>query len=328
MSISSEHLARISEQIKKGSAGPTETVRTLISWFGAERRGYWVVEEINKALDAHNLVTDPNFESTWIGGQITFYRKSKKQTDDAPLDPTFRLGRLDASNKRVVSVKPNDSLDRAITLMLTHDYSQLPVMTGARDVKGIISWKTIGSRLALNQVCTECRDCMESAQILSEDVSLLEAVDVIAKHDYVLVQKSDKSIGGLVTSSDFSFQFRSMSEPFLLVGEIEHGIRHLLHGKFNSKELQSARVETDSARPVNSPSDPTFGEHIRLLNTDDNWTKLEVKIDRTEFIRQLDRVRKIRNDVMHFDPNGLDPDDKVFLTEFAQFLNRVRQICG
>lgn len=328
MSNSSERLAAISEQIKKGVAGPTETVRTLLSWFGAERRGYWVVSQINKALDANDLVTEPSFESTWIDGPITFVRKPKKHAEDLPLDPTFRLGRLEAANKEVVSVKPNDSLDKVITIMLTNDFSQLPVMTGPRDVKGIVSWKTVGSRLALNKPCAQSKDFMEPAQILSENVSLLEAVDIIASHDYVLVQRSDNVIGGLITASDFSLQFRAMSEPFLLVGEIENGIRHLLHGKFNNKELQAARAQADPGRIVRSPSDLTFGEYVRLLEPDSNWSKLGVKIDRVEFIKQLDRVRAIRNDVMHFDPDGLDPDDKRFLTEFAQFLKRIREICG
>jgi CBS domain-containing protein len=327
MSSSSDRLAAIASGLRDGVVGPTETVRTVLSWFGAERRGTWVVKQINEALDAHELVTEPNFESTWIDGLVTFIRKPRKGAQGAPLDPTFRLGRLEAANKEIVSVKPNDGLDKVITLMLTNDFSQLPVMTGPRDVKGVVSWKTIGSRLALNRACAECKDFMEPAQILSEEVSLLEAVEVIANYDYVLVQKSDKTIGGVVTASDFSFQFKTMSEPFLLVGEIENGIRHLLYGKFNSEELQAARAETDPGRVVKSPSDLTFGEYVRLLEPESNWNKLGVKIDRVEFVKQLDRARKIRNDVMHFDPDGLDPDDTKFLIEFAQFLKRIREIC-
>ena len=328
MSNSLERLATVSEQITKGVAGPTETVRTLLSWFSAERRGYRVVNEINKALEANDLLTEPSFESTWIDASITFVRKSKKHAGNASLDPTFRLGRLGAANKEVVSVKPNESLDKAITLMLTNDFSQLPVMTGNREVKGIVNWKTIGSRLALNRPCEQSKDFMEPAQILSEDVSLLEAADIIAKHDYVLVQKSDKVISGLVTASDFSLQFREMSESFLLVGEIENGIRNFLHGKFNNEELQAAKAEGDAGRIVKSLSDLTFGEYVRLLEPEKNWNKLDIKVDRVEFIKQLDRVRAIRNEVMHFDPDGLERDDKSFLTEFARFLKRIREICG
>ena len=35
--------------------------------------------------------------------------------------------------------------------MLSNDFSQLPVMTGPRELKGIVSWKSIGSRLALDK---------------------------------------------------------------------------------------------------------------------------------------------------------------------------------
>lgn len=321
-----ERLSSISEHLNNGVAGPTVTVRELLSWFNSQRRGYWVVKAIKRALEEHDLVTEPNFESTWIDGVITVKRKSNEELVDEPLDPTFRLGRLDAANKEIVSVAPNDKLERATTLMLTNDFSQLPVMVGARDVKGMITWKTIGIRLALGRPCQECRDAMETAQLISDEVSLLEAVEVIATHDYVLVTKADKTISGVVTASDLGSQFKTLSEPFLLVGEIESGIRNLLYGKFNKKQLQAAQHEVDSTREVNTPSDLTFGEYIRLLEPDDNWAKLGLRIDRKEFIRQLNRVRETRNDVMHFDPDGLDPEDKKFLVEFASFLKKLREV--
>lgn len=319
-------LADISERIEKGIAGPTVTVRELLSWFDSQRRGYWVVREINRVLEECNLVTEPNFESTWIDGPVTISRRIAGEPTDDLEDPTFRMGRLEAANKEIVSVTPNDPIQRATTLMLANDFSQLPVMTGARDVKGVVSWKSIGARLALDQTCQECQDAMEDAQIVSDDVSLLDAVDTITDYDYVLVEKNDKTISGLVTSSDLSAQFKNMSEPFLLVGEIENGIRNLLHGRFNRQELQDAMHAVDEARQVSSPSDLTFGEYIRLLEPEEKWAKLELNIERKEFIRQLNRIREIRNDVMHFDPDGLDPDDKEFLSGFAKFLNRLRDM--
>jgi hypothetical protein len=66
---------------------------------------------------------------------------------------------------------------------------------------------------------------------------------------------------------------------------------------------------------------------VRLLGVEGNWKKLNIQIDRAEFVKKLDRVRKIRNDVMHFDPEGLSSDDKRFLSEFAKFLKRLRDIC-
>lgn len=46
-------------------------------------------------------------------------------------------------------------------------------------------------------------------------------------------------------------------------------------------------------------------------------------MDRATFVRELDEVRKLRNDVMHFDPDGLEPEDLRRLREFGEFMRRV-----
>jgi hypothetical protein len=42
--------------------------------------------------------------------------------------------------------------------MLLHDYSQLPVLSGDRTVKGMVSWRSIGKAFAINRNGTEVRD--------------------------------------------------------------------------------------------------------------------------------------------------------------------------
>lgn len=302
-------------------------------WFGAERRGYNVIRRVRSALKRHGLTTAPDFEYTWLDGTIAFLSETAKGTKSsvassgtAAADPTFRIGRLDAANKAPASVKPDATLQQAVTIMLTNDFSQLPVMTGPRELKGIISWKTVGSRLALKRPCVNVRDAMEPAQVVSVDESLFDAIARIASHDYVLVQSSDKTYTGIVTASDFNFQFQALAEPFLLVGEIENGLRGILHQKFSLKELEEAKAPGDEGRAIESPSDLTLGEYVRLIEPEKRWKKLKIEIDRVEFLQRLNRVRDVRNDVMHFDPDGLSPDDLVFLREFAQFLRRLRDV--
>lgn len=332
MSVAEEKLTAIAAQLKKGVAPSRETVRSFLLWFGAERRGYRVVREVRAHLKRHGLATSPDFEYTWLDGAIAFITEGPDgKTSAAPMgaaaaDPTFRIGRLDAANRAPKSVKPDATLQQAVTIMLTNDFSQLPVMTGPRDLKGVISWKTIGSRLALKRPCAHVRDAMEPAQVVSSDVSLFDAIARIASHDYVLVQAEEKTYSGIVTASDFNLQFRSLAEPFLLVGEIENGVRRILHQKFTLKELEEAKAPGDDGRKIESPSDLTFGEYIRLIEPEKRWKKLKLEIDRVEFLERLNRVREVRNDVMHFDPDGLDPDDLVFLREFAQFLKRLRDV--
>jgi hypothetical protein len=332
VSVAEEKLSAIAAQLKKGVAPQKETVRAFLLWFNAERRGFSVVRRIRSALKRHGVTTSPDFEYTWLDGSITFVAASPEgekgalKEGTATADPTFRIGRLDASNKSPVKVKPDATLQQAVTIMLTNDFSQLPVMTGTRDVKGIVSWKTIGSRLALKRPCTVVSDCMEPAQIVSIDDSLFETIARIASYDYVLVQAKDKTISGIITASDFNVQFQILAEPFLLVGEIENGLRRILHTKFTVKELEEAKAPGRDDRTIEAPSDLTFGEYIRLIEPEKRWKKLKVEIDRVEFLTQLNRVREIRNDVMHFDPDGMESEDLQFLREFAQFLKRLRDV--
>ncbi len=210
--------------------------------------------------------------------------------------------------------------------MLTNDFSQLPVMIGEREVKGVVTWKTIGSRLALKRACPTVRDCMEPAHVLPIDDSLFNAIKTIAENDYVLVQANDRKICGIITASDFNEQFRKLAEPFLLVGEIENGLRLMLHGKFTATELEAAKAPGDDQRSIDSVNDLTFGEYQRLLESEERWTKLQLEIDRAEFVSRLNRVREIRNDVMHFEPEGLETTDLLVLREFAHFLKRLRDV--
>lgn len=327
MTDAEEHLKSIDEQLKKGVIPPRETVRGFLLWFGASRRGYNIVGYIRSLLEQFDLETKPDFETAYIDEAIQFVRPGQYE-DAGPYaaDPTYRIGRLESAHRTPVSVKPESTLIQATTLMLTHDYSQLPVMTTDREVKGIISWRSIGSRLALGRNCAIVNEFMDAAQVVPIDTSLFDAINIVSEHEYVLVQDSDRTISGIVTATDLSLQFRTLAEPFLLIGEIESQVRKLIHGKFSVEELQEVRNENDPDRLVESVSDLTFGEYLRLIQPDTKWAKLKLEIDRTEFVKRCDDVREIRNDVMHFDPDGLSEDDIAQLRGFAAFLRTLRNV--
>jgi len=333
MTTAREELQQIHDQIKKGVVPPPQTVRSFLLWFGAERRGYNIVRRIRSTLESLDLDTDPEFEYAYIDGSITFVPAGAKtatpqQASDLAdvhiAGPTYRIGRLESANRQPVTVKPDNQLSEATTLMLMNDFSQLPVVTSPRDVKGVISWKLIGSRLALGRSCQFVRECMDPPHTVGIQTSLFAAIEIIAVHDYVLVQAADRTISGIVTASDLSQQFRFLAEPFLLVGEIENNIRRLIHGKFTADELRSVVQEDD--RDVDGVVDLTFGEYQRLLESDSRWAKLRLKIDRREFVARLDEVREIRNDVMHFDPEGPAEAELKTLRDFARFMQSLREI--
>jgi hypothetical protein len=62
---------------------------------------------------------------------------------------------------------------------------------------------------------------------------------------YVLVRDETNKVVGIVTTSDLSLQFKQLTEPFLLLGEIENQVRRLMDGKFTRDELAHAKDPND-----------------------------------------------------------------------------------
>lgn len=346
----SELIQSAKQDLAAGKEAKT-TVRTLLRDFGGQRRRANMVERIRDALREAGLVTNPDFTSTWIDAEITFAlappdaasadigaEPIAPETDDAATSPSDEpkeamqlIRMLSAANRGVLSVKPQDGLELAVTLMLAHDYSQLPVMTGPRDLKGVVSWKSIGGRLAQRTALATVSDAMEPAVIVKETESLFEATALIISNDFVFVASSpDNRIIGIVTATDLSEQFQTLSEPFLLIGQIENQIRNLMHDRFDVETLRTACNDNDPARKerVSGVADLNFGEYMRLLEMEENWAKLGFVADRATFIKEMDKVREIRNDVMHFDPDGIEEDQFQQLRKFSRFLTRLERLRG
>ena len=155
-----DRLADIARTLKNGEPVPAVTVRAFLRWFfGTQRRGRWIVTYIRDGLDQAGLRTVPDFESTYLDAEMKFELATPVATADEALrvevaetvtitdhaevrtvattfaDPTYRISKLGAANRRPASVRPYSTLSEAATLMMANDFSQLPVMTNERDVK-------------------------------------------------------------------------------------------------------------------------------------------------------------------------------------------------
>lgn len=239
-------------------------------------------------------------------------------------DPTFRIGSLPAANKQLVVVSNNAPLNKAITLMIQHDFSQLPVMQGERDVKGVITWKSIGLKLAMGHKCTTVGDCREEVRIIDSNRTLFEAIPIIVEFGYTLVRnQQDRRITGIITASDLSLQFQVLSEPFLLLREIELHIRRILGKKVTDSDFRILESAPSSTRKLTHIEELTLGQYIRLFQNPDVWEKLALSIDSTEFVQLLDQVREIRNEVMHFDRDPMTKDQLDTLKRTTRFMQHL-----
>ena len=333
MSQGYERLSEIASKMKDAVSNglvptPEElTVREFLGWYEYAKRGAAIVSRIRNDLEKLDLRTNPDFEVVWIDSTISIELQpdaTDAPSSSEPVDPTQRIGSLEAANRKPMSVNPTDALSKATTKMQLNDYSRLPVMTNERTVKGIISWQSIGTHLSLARKCEKVQDCQEPAREIPSDTPLFTAIGDIVKYGYVLVRDEKNVITGIVTAGDISSQFMQLAGPFLLIGEIEGYLRQLIHGKFKVQQMQQA--SPIGQQDIDGIADMTLGGYCRLLENNEHWDHLNLNIDRKEFVAHLDSVRRIRNDVMHFDPDGLSPEDIKKLQDFAQFLANLAHI--
>jgi CBS domain-containing protein len=250
-----------------------------------------------------------------------------EEQERAPLaDPTYRIGRLEIAHRPPVSVAPDAPIEYAVHLMLKHNFSQLPVMTSDREIKGLVSWKSLASRWSQGLQCAFVREALEKHESISVNDSIFHAIRVLQEHECVLIRDATRKVCGILTPYDISHTFGQLAEPFLILGEIENHIRILMEGKFSQPELADARDSVDLERRVETVADLTLGECMRLIEKPEPWDRLGLRVDRALFIRDLDKVRRIRNDVMHFDPEGIDEADIKELRDFVAFLQRLREL--
>lgn len=294
------------------------TIREFLSQFGYSKRGHRVVSMIEDELERHGLRTSPDFTSAFIDAEICIELVSPSEPASFH-DPALRIGILSAAHSSPTYVHPDAPVSKAITLMLLHDYSQLPVMKSEHKVVGIVSWRSIGESPIPDSCSRVVADCMQDLPVdpVREDKLLIEATELVCEHGFILVKDSQSRISGIVTAADLADEFKERTHPFLLLGEIERHLRNLLHGVFELDELQAVSVGT---KEVGGPKDLTMGGYVKLLEDPAKWAKLSWSLDRKEFIKVLKKVNVIRNDVMHFSPEPTGQPDLVPLKQMARLL--------
>src|SRR5262249_10908577 len=130
-----ERLSEIARALKSSDTVPAVRVRSFLGWFfGTQRRGRWIVSYIRERLDEAGLRTVPDFESTYLDADMKFELATAQRHFDGPLhaevaetvtvkdhaevrvvpatfaDPTYRISKLSAANRRPASVRPDSSL--------------------------------------------------------------------------------------------------------------------------------------------------------------------------------------------------------------------------
>lgn len=315
-----------SKQSEKSSA------RSLLSLFGYSRRGYLVRQEINNALKEYSLKTEPYWADIWIDEEVTISPAEKTTGNSIAIsksvDTIKRIKLLNEANEEPKFAKLDDKIEKATTSMQLHGYSQLPVSNNGHlqvhSIVGYISWKTIAIKNIHGKGGDFVRDYLErDICILPSDTPILKALEDIHKHGFILVSNNKKRICGMITTTQMSSTYKTLTDKFLLIEQIERQVRAILNGKFTLGEINDIIKKEQGAQEVNSIDELTFGQYLRIIEGNENWEKLNLKFDKKIIIEKLTAVKNLRNDIMHFDPTDITPEQVNELSNVSDFLNSV-----
>lgn len=337
----------LASALKAAEAGSPRqvTVRELLGIWGARVRDFGVNERVDADLSNRGLTTRPDFRAVTLDDTVSVILTTQIPSDEPPItvadtksaalegvaqititadddevawDHGLTIGNLPSASKPVSSVAPDATFEEAITLMLIEDYSQLAVMSGPRNLRGAVSWKSIAKARNANP------DAKLSAAIFRAPevpytADLISALPLIQGGEFVFVLGVDKSVTGIVTLADVVEVYGQMASPFFMMGRIDQRLRRIIEANFLMKTI-IAHCDPDGERGLDRHDQLTMGDYQRILENPDCWDKLGWALDRRLFSARLKEIARVRNNLMHFNNDPLPNDMISMLQNFLDLL--------
>lgn len=317
-------------------SGDLITVRELISLWGAKGRGSAVREEVSTSIRSLGLATEPPFtygtldtlvrivslEDAQAARQRTAESERPSATKESSLAEdevdTLHVGQIPSALAGITSVEPGTPIEHAQTLMIKHDYSQLPVMK--ETLVGVVSWESI-AQASLQKKVSSVDDCMVTPLTVAQDADLLASIELIVSADYVIVLGPDAAPTGIVTTADLAGQFDRVARPFLTIGECERELRRLLDRHFDKDTLHAATKYKKKEK--RGAAAMTIGDIKHFVDRAENWKALGLRLSREAFVEWVDLVRQLRNEIAHFNQ---DEDSMMMLDQVSNLTKFLRTL--
>jgi CBS domain-containing protein len=230
----------------------------------------------------------------------------------------FPVEQLLKGKDELVKISGQTSVREALQIMFTNDFSQLPVVDGNGNLVGLVTEQTIISTYFHTQGKVSLLDfsvdnCVTQPITVSKDRDIFEALDRLKTYYAVLITENDKPIG-ILTAYDTTNFFRDLTEGLIFLEDIEVTLRQYIEEAFQTSHAIDAALvrafgqnKKNLSRPAKEYEKLDFGDHIRLITTEDNWEKFVRYFSPQDlFANLMDQARQVRNQLAHF-RGRLDP---------------------
>lgn len=230
-------------------------------------------------------------------------------------DLFHRLNSVLPIDQQIVSVAPDQLAVDALNIMKEHRFSQLPVVVG-REVLGLFSYRSFASAVVklaenspknqrLNPLELLVDECLEKPTFARVTDEFAEWFDFIDRSDAVLVGEPNR-LQGIVTAMDILRYLYGVASPFVLIAEIELGLRALIQLAVDSETLALCAKEClgdkYSARLPTSLEEMTFNDYVQIVGDGRSWDYFQKYLggNRGRTRAKLEQLRDLRNVIFHF----------------------------
>ncbi|WP_346165500.1 CBS domain-containing protein [Streptomyces javensis] len=336
-----------SEEQLRELRGKLIPVSELLALFGTRVRNDQSVLFITQTLKEAGLSTIPYFAHCGLRADVQVVPEESvaPPEPDGPEDEeaeqdalsrgtlpqhSFRIGDLPAARNGVDSVPSTAQVKTATHLMLVKNYSQVPVIDGMSTLRGVVTWSSVARMYEKNEDTALANAMVEDPPTADVHGDFFSLLPMISEYGYLLVRDMSGRITGIVTAADVTERFEATAWPFFVIGEIEFRLRKCLGAALEPDAIRAVQRKNKQTGQI---TDLMFNGYVKLLDghqenpalcekADQNWQSLGWSLaDRVQFVRQLDRVREIRNMIAHFDP---EPLSQKLCQELRQFLGLLR----
>jgi CBS domain-containing protein len=253
---------------------------------------------------------------TWLQNRLARFAASTA-TSSEPDAGVQTLASIVGGRKPLVSTTPDAPLRAALRMMIENRFGQLPVLDEHGCLLGMLSQQSILRTYyhtdgVIDLLGLPVQHCVETAAILHMDDDLFKAANLLAQPGVYapIVVEGDKPVG-ILTGKDMTHFFRSLFEGVILVERIETRLREQMAAAFpDGAALNEAAKRVFGPGPKNpeyaarNPKYFTFGDQMLFFCDSDIWPAFEPALgSRDLFMQLMDRVRRVRNALMHFRGN-------------------------
>jgi CBS domain-containing protein len=243
----------------------------------------------------------------------------------------FRVSQLVPDDQDVVTIAVGAKVGNALDLMRERGFDQLPVTTVGGRVVGAFTYRSFahGVRFIRKQddpLAAPVDDLVEDLQFVRPSQDVSDILGFLDADNVVLVGDEDRLLA-IVTCADVSRFLWERTRPFVLLRDIELGVRDLMRSSCTAQRIAgliSAGLPAESVRNGLRLEDLRLSELLSVLLQPESFGKFfQVGFGASrELVRAtLTPVVEIRNKEFHF-RDEVSGDEVQALVNVATWLRR------